>query len=741
MRLDTPIHWLADSATAQHSRFAEKRDYRYTGSDMATATTTKQPQLRILWIATCAVCLITAGCGGDDGPADTQDTVEDIAQDRGDVPPDTPEDSGDDADTGTTTGPPDPLPPSAECDGLIPWVCAMPWPSNNYLVEDAERETGYEVRFGENSLPSNVQGVHMDAARFSHFDGYPLSTSAVLLLPYVDISELPTEYNTTQSLLPDADIVWLKVNDDNSVARVPYWVEEDLLEPDPGRRALYIRPAIILEPDTNYIVALRNMVDTNGDPIRVPDTFARLRDNDTTGDPLLEGRQARFDRMFDLLEEVSVERDQLTIAWDFNTASESMAQEFRQSIRSRGLAASGSNGPELIFNEVREFTAQADSSGLPVDPNIWFVIEGLFFAPNYLVESEAGEHIGSLLSLDENGDITQNGYDDSEFTIIVPQSARTGLAHQLMQFGHDGFNNHREVAEPYVAQLANKHRYIAFGSSLLGYTDYDLNGLVRVVLSDLNYFWWIGDQLNQALLEFELLARSLINRTADLQDILPTAIPLAIDRTQIFYYGLSTGGTWGISYAALNPDVRRAHLLSPGIGWPNTIERSFTFGQFLQNLLSSYPNRYDHAVGIQLVAMIWDSTAPENFLRQLRIDPPEGSEETRLQIVVTKGNRSTPTVGIESATRSRLGISLASSYSRTVPGAEVVDLPNEGSTVILYDYGNAWPPGGNVPPPDDGLEDPDILPLNSPKHDDQIHNFFQTGIVSDLCGGQPCDGQ
>ncbi len=687
-----------------------------------------------------ALAPTATGCNGEDKPAEFEDTAGDIPTDRG---TDTPIDIADtdEPDTGPVTGPPDPLPPSTECDGLIPWVCAMPWPSNNFLVEDETRETGYEVRFGAESLPSNAQGVHMRPERFRHFDGYPLSTSAVLLLPYVDISELPTEYNTTESLLPDAAISFFKVRENDTLERIPYWVEEDLLEPDPGRRSMYIRPAVILEPNTDYIVALRGMVDTDGEAIRVPDTFARLRDNDTSGDPILERRQARFDRMFALLEDAGIDRDDLTIAWDFRTASETMIQEHRQTVRSRGLSAVSSNGPELIIDDVREFSAEDDGSGLPVDPDIWFVIEGHFFAPNYLVDFEAGEHIGRLLNFDESGEIQQNGFRESEFTIVVPQSARTGLVHQLLQFGHDGFNNHREVAEPYVTRIANKHRYIVFASSLLGYTDYDLNGLVRVVLFDLNHFWWIGDPLNQALLEFELLARSMVHRTADIQDALPTTIPLAVDRTQILYYGLSTGGTWGVSYAALNPNVRRAHMLSPGFGWPNTIERSFTFGQFLQNLLTSYPNRYDHAVGVQVVGMVWDATAPENYLRQLSIAPPEGADETRLQIIATKGNRSTPTVGIETVTRSNLGISLASTYSRAVPGAAVVDLPHEGSAVILYDYGNAWPPSGNVPPPDDGLEDPDILPLDAQRHDDQLHNFFQTGVITDLCGGQPCDDQ
>ena len=34
-------------------------------------------------------------------------------------------------------------PPNPDCDPLLPDVCALPWPSNLYLKEDAARETGF----------------------------------------------------------------------------------------------------------------------------------------------------------------------------------------------------------------------------------------------------------------------------------------------------------------------------------------------------------------------------------------------------------------------------------------------------------------------------------------------------------------------------------------------------------------------------------------------------------------------
>ena len=63
--------------------------------------------------------------------------------------------------------------------------------------------------------------------------------------------------------------------------------------------------------------------------------------------------------------------------------------------------------------------------------------------------------------------------------------------------------------------------------------------------------------------------------------------------------------------------------------------------------------------------------------------------------------------------------------------------PVTGSGLVMYDFGNPWPPPGNKPPVD-AVGDPHGKPRSLPEHNAQMLHFYRTGEIIDTCGGDGC---
>ena len=296
------------------------------------------------WVGVIAGLLLVVGCsddpdGGDDAGADAgrdaSDVVEDV--DEMDVGGDTEDDTGPSMDTGTDAG--DTLesdgggdtggdadggiqvPDDPDCDPLDPSRCSLPWPSNKYLEEDADRQTGYTLSFTSKTLPISNSGATVDPEPYRRLDGYGVGQPIMAAFDNLDASELPNEREIPQSMADDAEILLYRV-DGESLERVPYWAELDhRADADADTKMLIVRPAVILDEATRYVVAFRGLTHEDGSPVEASTAFDLLRSGETRDDSLLGQRQARFDEIFDLLEGAGVDPQNLTLAWDFHTAT------------------------------------------------------------------------------------------------------------------------------------------------------------------------------------------------------------------------------------------------------------------------------------------------------------------------------------------------------------------------------------------------------------------------------------
>lgn len=619
--------------------------------------------------------------------------------------------------------------------GGLPPGCALPWPSNLYLKEDATRKTGYTLQFGSHSLPENKQGLSIDSGTYRKRDGYSVGTPLLLVIPGLDLTKFASEDHIERSIEKDAPLLLFEVSG-STVRRVPYWVERDSLDQDSSRPTVFVRPAEILKEATRYVVALREIKDQSGNVIPPSPAFARLRDGKTASIAALRDRQARFDKTFSFLEGQGISKNSLTLAWEFHTASSESMHGDLLAMRDDALARVGAKGPELTVEKVVEYAKTNDGSGRPVDQYIGIEITGTFEVPSYLDIVNISGFAGSLLHRDAKGKPTALGTRKPRFWIRIPHNAIGGPPHGLVLYGHGLLGEGDQVRSGFNSKIANDHKLIFFSADLTGMATEDAVPLLSI-LSELSRFPSLADRLHQGLTEWVLLARSMRERLGEL----PIAVSkkIQINKSELFYSGISQGGIFGASFMAITPDMTYGHLGVPGNNYNTLLQRSEDFAQFAPVVASAYRDPVNQNLALATIQILWDSTDPVSHLRHLSAEPFPGNQAHHVLLAPAKGDHQVAVITDEIATRGGLGIALMEHYDKQRKVALVNEqkYPFKGSGVVLYDFGNPWPAPGNLPP-NDMVEDPHEKPRRQDSHNLQMVTFFRTGQIVDVCGGDGC---
>jgi hypothetical protein len=625
-----------------------------------------------------------------------------------------------------------------DCDPLVEEVCAMPWPSNLYLRPMASRPTGYALQFGRTSLPQTSSGDFVDGSSLQSMDGYGLGTPIMAVFPNLDVTTLPNETRMEQSMAADASALLFEVSG-TTLRRVPYWTELDAREPDASMRTLFLRPAMILKEATRYVVAFRGLRNTMGTTVPATRAFAALRDNMTTNDARLAPRQARFSEMFQLLEGAGITRQSLTLAWDFNTASSATLHGRLLAMRDDALMRVGTMGPALTLDTdgIRTFLRTDDGSMRPFDSNIALELNGTIEVPDYTVERQYSKSVGRELNLDAMGRPVAMGTRRVPFWVRVPHSALGGEPHGIVLYGHGLLGSGEEVRSDHLGRLANTHRLIIVSANLSGMSGEDVPA-VFAALRNMSYFRAIGQRLHQGLVQWVLLARAMRERLGALPVMMSNNV--RVNREELFYSGNSQGGIFGGTFMAISPDVTRGHLGVPGNNYSTLLHRSSDFDGYFAVLRMRYEIPADLNVVLGVAQLHWDGTDPVNYLHHIHQQPFPGNTPHEVILGPAKGDYQVSVLTNEIAARSDIGIPLMANYDRERSpwNCPPAPYPHRGSGVVLFDFGNPWPMPGNVTPTRSMVGDPHERPRRQEAHQRQIANFFRTGEIIDVCGGDGC---
>ena len=628
--------------------------------------------------------------------------------------------------------PPLSIPDEPDCDPLVPEHCAMPFPSSRYLEKDETRVTGYTLAYGPTTLPANQAGVHVDPAPYRRLDGFGVGQPAVVYFPRLDAASIPDETRIEDSLANTSPIGFFKVTGDATFERIPCWAELDLTEPDVEKRALVVRPAVLLEEATRYVVALRGLVSRDGSPIAPSDAFLALRDHRSAGTPV-ESRQERFDGLFAGLEAQGFARGELTLAFDWVTASSEALHGPLLHMRDDALASLGDASPAVTVKTVTEFTV-AES------PDIAFELEGTFAVPHYLHEVKVGSQKAYKLTFGQNGLPEKTGMIDAGFLMRVPRSALpiapavVGAPHGAVLHGHGLNGSYTQVRSGWMNRLANKEKFVIVGTDMLGMSHEDVDTILAL-LSDLSDFPALSDRLHQGALNHVFLARALKRGFGKLPALGSRGV--VIDESQLFYNGISQGGIFGATHMALSTDIERGHLGVPGNNYSTLLQRSTDFAGFFLLLRVIYPSPHDRLVLLSAIQGLWDSVDPVSHYRHLSVEPHPHTPAHDVLLASAKGDWQVALLTNEVVARSKLGIELMPGYGKDVALVTPGSYPHQGSGIVNYEFGNPWPAPGNLPP-FDSVGDPHALPRELESHNHQMVQFWRTGEIVDVCGGDGC---
>ncbi len=669
------------------------------------------------------VCVAVAACGDDAPPMESGEASGSTAVATTTVAASSTSTTDGDS-SGSSGGPtvPEPEPEvdwsPVTCDALDPNYCAFPFPSNVHTVADPETPTGRRVRLDPQGWPVTLGGIQVDLSVLERSDGFSTSGAMLVHMPGATVTGLPTPLDIGFSLEPESPTVLLNAE---TGERVAHFSELDMSHNQADKRVLFVRPAVRLEEGTRYIVAIRNVVDSDGEPLAASPAFEVLRDLRPTDDADLDARRPLYADIFGRLGDAGVSRDSLQLAWDFTTASRENITGSMLEIRDDALEVLGSGGPEFDIERIED----------DYSDNIMRRVEGTISVPLYLETEETG----TGFNWGDDGVPAQNGFADFDFEVLIPYAAMDEPA-PILHVGHGLLGSLEEVRSGHYQRLANQHNFVLVATDWAGMATPDLLNVAGFLSSgEIHRFQTVADRLQQGVLNAIVFSRALQGDLgADVA--LEVGDHSAVDPSRVLYAGSSQGGIMGSVLLAVSPDIERGILDVPGQPYNLMLNRSQGFNTYLGLLLQNYDDPVDIQFGLSVIQMMWDRSEPAGYTHLIRDGLLPGSPPKDVLMQVAIGDHQVTTIAAHIMARSA-NVPNLGPLNRDVFGLETVQGTVQGAAMIEYDWGNTEPVV-NIPA-DDG-EDPHGKLRNLDVSLETRVQFLLEGTIETHCDG-PCDPQ
>jgi hypothetical protein len=659
-----------------------------------------------------------------------------------------------------------------ECEILNQANCLLPFPSSRFL-ERAKTETGYRVVYPPNALPVfrrletplTIPPVvldtrPLDATPFLQNDGF--SPTAQILMSFPGgfdpaLSDAPRLDPTTRTF--DG-----RGNDDSSPTllidwetgkHVNHWVENDARNRNLQRRVTFLRPAESLLPGRRYLVAVRDLVRSDGTPVEPEPVFAALRDERPSDIPAVRKAKRRLEPVFERLDDFDVERDELILAFDFVVSSDESLTSEMLSMRDQAFewldAQQAAGAKTFQVDEVISRNESCDPAGSPV----WRELRGTFQVPLFLGSDPfLAPTVPSTLQRDADGEPVWSVLTNAPFGLAIPCSAAGGPQPTLL-IGHGLFGNGPSVVDD-LASFPG-FSFVAAGTNWSGLSTPDVGPdlfgsfIVRVI-ADADQFEALPDRLRQGQLDTLVLARMLKQGHFNAEPAAQLGGHGPIDpAAPTYYFGASLGGIMGTMFAALTPDVERLNLDVPAINFSLLLQRATPFIQFqtLLNLVSADPT--DQAISLGLNQELWVRGEPSGYATHITGRPRSPLPGVnRKQVLVT--------AALYDQQVSNLGSHLLARTLRLpmLEGSAVRDLPSipdsfgpQASAYVVYDAGSFDPANPAhtpfIPPLVNRPATPNTCDPHArrgliPASISQLVGFFQPdGVIENFCADGVCD--
>lgn len=621
--------------------------------------------------------------------------------------------------------PADPLDLAEGCNPLLAGAdCFLPYPSDVFLLPDANMPSGQRVDIPAAAMVYNRHGESADVNTWKSVDGFSRTSPIVTML---DSTLAP------DGLVSIFDDPTLSVRAGNSTLiihaetgeRVAHFVDLDPRTQEPERQALVLRPISGLEAETTYVIAIHAVNNSLGELVRAPEGFRRLRDGVAKWDAELEPLIERYeDSIFPMIEDAGVERESLQLAWEFTTASQAHVLDDVLRARELAMAAMQENPPRV---EIDGYQDSDSGEG-------WRTISGTITAPAVIESANPG----APLLRDEHGRVKVDGEISFPFYARIPRSVRdSGVAGSVLQFGHGFFGSREEGIEGAVTHIANETRGVTFAIDWWGMCSTDVGVMAGGLSRHLNELLEVTDRMPQTMVNWLALTHALHTDLSQAEAFMhPETGDLLFDAEQVNFLGISMGAIFGGVYGALNPELDNIVLHVGGASFSNMMFRANPFGGLLFMLEMAVPDPLDQQKISAMLQTHLDRIDPASFAQyllheDLPFGPPSGRENKR--VLVQIGLADTQVPNSASFLHGRLlGVPLLTPTPLDLWGYETVDGPITGSAMTIFDLGYDPSFALVANPPTD------TTPIhNQLRHVDeavsQMRALFDDGVIAHPC--------
>jgi hypothetical protein len=594
---------------------------------------------------------------------------------------------------------------------LVPGVAAYPFPSDFYLDDDPSTATGRRVALPPEALPDGIDGEAL-----SWIDGFSRAPIIATWLPQgIDPTSLPAMNDPTAGHGASAPVRLLR---EDTFERVPLIVELDQHAEGPEEQALIVRPQVVLEPSTGYVVLLTDALRAaDGTALEPSGAFRALRDGIATDHPDVEKQRGDFALVSQAMAAEGLAPDRVVQGWSFHTRS-------REQL----------HAPLLSMHDA---AMQWPLDRWAIDSDEWEdggqnrVLRGTFVAPDFLGSDDQ-------VVLDAAGSTTPQGERDVPFVVTIPLSA-SSETRPVIAYGHGFFSLADEPLWGSLNVALHEWRMPAITTEFIGLSEDYVANTLDLMVGELSGAWTLASQQMQSQMHFTLLARLVSEQLAS-SVTASDGTPL-LDGSAVHYMGISNGGTQGIPILAASPMFRRGALVVPGGAWSHLMQRAVQWNALGGLLRSRFLDDRELQLVLSTLQLWFDPIDALNWVEHLvdnRLPGREQAVSATLHEAV--GDTQVHNLITEWIARSAK-IPLIEPSAREVWSLDTVSAaPPDGTDVpaALYAYDEGYPPlpVGNVGAYSDNGAHDTIRDL--PVYRQHVGTFLEEGRIVQYCNG-PCD--
>ena len=445
------------------------------------------------------------------------------------------------------------------CDNTNPDHCLLPFPSAAFLTSDSQSLTGFRVDIQGEAIPDSASAPSNEFHMINSRDGHsPASQIFTTFSSLPDVSNLASQEDVSASVETGHGSVLLNM-DTGEITQ--HWIEISSRTQDGEPTLVHLRSLRGLEHNTQYAVAFRGLINSDGIQVEPFISFKALRDGVLTDSNQIEESRPGYESMFSALSEVGFERSSLQSAWWFHTASTESLTDNLISMRNDASQRLGDAGLGCNVTSVDENYGD-DNSTLRR-------IRGTITTPHYLEST----YPPTAMTRDDVGNPKFNFMNEVIFTLTIPMSsAENSQPAPLVVLGH-GFLGDGEGMVSGFRGWANQSGVATIGTDFKGWSSDGDFDAVTFGLMNVNYLQHQSERLQQSVINHLAMIRTIKGVCSDLPEFYHNGTNL-VDTSNVDYMGVSLGGIRGPSMLSLIPEMDRGVLWVAGSSFSFIAERS-----------------------------------------------------------------------------------------------------------------------------------------------------------------------